>query len=223
MNLGDASNPDQDPSSESSGSDPARKPPESSPAPVYTQPFAHTPISARVPERVGRGVFSTGVIVQEGPGEFVLDFLQSLTRPPQICARMVLSPQVMQALVVSLGENLAKYSQTFGAPPPMPKPPPNQPRPTTQELYENFKLSDELLSGDYANSVLIGHDPAEFFMDFITRFYPTAAVSCRIYLAASQVPRVLETLGAAMAQYQKRLQNPPQGPPPGSDPAAPQP
>ena len=91
----------------------------------------------------------------------------------------------------------------------MPKPQQNQKRPTTQEIYENFKLTDDLLSGSYANSVLIGHDPAEFFLDFITRFYPTASVSARIYLAASQVPRMLETLTTAMATYQKRLQNNP--------------
>lgn len=179
------------------------------PSPVFTQPFAHTPVSARVPERVARGLFATGVIVQEGPGEFVLDFLQSLTRPAQICARVVLAPPVMGALISTLQENLAKFTQTYGAPTPLPKPPPNQRRPTTQEIYENFKLPEDVMSGTYANSVLIGHDAAEFFMDFITRFYPTACVAARIYLAASQTPRVLETLNTAMGQYQKRSQNPP--------------
>ncbi len=193
--------------------DPHPKDPASEPAPpaspVFSQPFAHTPVSARVPERVARGNFATGVIVQEGPGEFVLDFLQSLTRPPQICARVVMPPQVMGSLISTLTENLAKFTQAYGAPTPLPKPSPNQKRPTTQEIYENFKLPEDVMSGTYANSVLIGHDPAEFFLDFITRFYPTACVAARVYLSASQTPRVLETLNTAMAQYQKRLQNPP--------------
>ncbi len=205
-----ADGPERDPQPKDPGSDPA---PQASP--VFTQPFAHTPVSARVPERVGRGLFATGVIVQEGPGEFVLDFLQSLTRPAEICARVVIPPQVMGALISTLTENLTKFSQTYGAPTPLPKPPPNQRRPTTQEIYENFKLSEDVMSGVYANSVLIGHDAAEFFLDFITRFYPTACVSAHIYLAASQTPRVLETLNTAMAQYQRRLQNPP-GPAAGS-------
>ena len=34
-------------------------------------------------------VFATGVLVQEGSGEFVLDFVQALTRPALITARVV--------------------------------------------------------------------------------------------------------------------------------------
>jgi hypothetical protein len=179
-----------------------------------THTFQHDPVSARVPERVGRGVFVTGVIVQEGSGEFVLDFVQSLTRPPQIAARVIVSPPVMQALVTTFAENIQKYTSSFGAPPSLPKPQPPPRPPTTQELYENFKLPDELLSGVYANSVLIGHQPAEFFLDFITRFYPTAAVSSRIYLAAGQAPRVQETLQGSFQQYLRRMGGPQQPQPP---------
>jgi hypothetical protein len=82
--------------------------------------------------------------------------------------------------------------------------------------------------------VLIGHSPSEFLLDFITGFYPTAAVSNRIYLSAQQVPRVMDTLTAALQTYQRRFQprpaQPGQGqqtplnpPPPGpSDPPAPE-
>ena len=57
---------------------------ESFPDGTQVQKIAHDPVAARVPERVSRGVFSTGVLVLEGPGEFVLDFLQAVARPYQI-------------------------------------------------------------------------------------------------------------------------------------------
>src|ERR1039458_779258 len=61
----------------------------------------------------------------------------------------------------------SKRSTLYGPPTPVP-----DRRPTIQEIYENFRLPEELLSGSYANSVLIGHSPTEFFFDFITGFYP---------------------------------------------------
>ena len=182
------------------------------PPTAYSQQIAHSPVSARVPERVARGVMTTGVIVLDSPNEFVLDFLQGLSRPPSIAARVVLPPAVMFSFVNSLRDNLGKYTERFGPPAPLPKPPQQQPRPSIQELYEHFKLPDDLMSGAYANSVLIGHSPSEFLLDFITGFYPTASVSCRVFLSAQQVPRTLETLNAALGTYQKRFQ--PQQPKP---------
>ena len=189
---------------------------------VFSQPFRNNPVAARVPERVARGVFSTGVIIQDGPNEFVLDFLQALSRPPQISARVVITHNVFASLVNTLNDNLNRYIQTFGPPPPLPRPQVER-KPSIQEIYENFKLPEELYSGAYANSVLIGHSPAEFFLDFITGFYPHASVSCRIYLSAPQVPRVLETLRTSWQQYQKRLasaqqQQQQQNPPPPPNP-----
>jgi hypothetical protein len=178
---------------------------------TYTQKFNHAPVAARVPEKVGKGVFSTGVLVQDGPGEFVLDFLQGLARPPSIAARVVMTPVMMQAFVNSLRENLGLFTKSFGAPAPLPKPA-NPKRPTIQELYEHFKLPDDLLSGSYANSFLIAHAPSEFVFDFITGFYPTAAVSCRAYLSAQQIPRLLDTLTASMQQHQQRFGSTPQLP-----------
>ncbi|HZL35217.1 MAG TPA: DUF3467 domain-containing protein [Tepidisphaeraceae bacterium] len=187
---------------------------------TFTEKFSHSPIAARVPERVKGGVFSTGVLVQDGPGEFVVDFLQNLGRPPHIVARVILSPLTMHGLVSSLRENLGMYTKNFGPPPPLPKPP-QQNRPSIQELYEHFKLPDELLSGMYANAFLIAHAPAEFVVDFITGFYPTASVSCRAYLAASQMPRLLDTLNQSLQQHEQRFGRTVMPPPPQPPPAQP--
>ncbi|HEY7086653.1 MAG TPA: DUF3467 domain-containing protein [Tepidisphaeraceae bacterium] len=165
--------------------------------------FEHQPISARVPERLGKGVYTTGQVVLDGPKEFVIDFLQGLTRPHQVGARVVMTPQTMAEFATALQQNLENYGKTFGPPPPV-NIPQNQPRPTIQEIYENFKLPDDQLSGTYANSVLIGHSQTEFFFDFITGFYPTPAVSARVLISASQVPRFIQTLQKCLEQYQTR-------------------
>ncbi len=74
-----------------------------------------------------------------------------------------------------------------------------------QEVYDELKLRDELLSGAYANAVMIGHGPHEFCFDFITNFYPQSAVSCRVFMAAGHVGRLLESLRASWEQLRPRL------------------
>ena len=51
---------------------------------------------------------------------------------------------------------------------------------------------------------MIGHSPAEFLLEFITRFFPTPAVSARIYVAASQVPQMLSGMLAAIQNRANR-------------------
>jgi hypothetical protein len=80
---------------------------------------------------------------------------------------------------------------------------------TAQEVYDDLKLPDELLSGAYANAVVIGHGPHEFSLDFITNFYPQFAVSSRVFLAAGQIHRLFDSLRSAWEQYRQRLQEPP--------------
>ena len=95
-------------------------------------------------------------------------------------------------------------------------------RQNPQEVYDDLKLRDEILSGAYANAVMIGHGPYEFSFDFITNFYPQSAVSCRVYLASGHIHRLLESLRASWEQLRPRLSqgqpptNPPQNLPPSS-------
>jgi Protein of unknown function (DUF3467) len=90
-------------------------------------------------------------------------------------------------------------------------------RQNPQEVYDDLKLRDEILSGAYANAVMIGHGPYEFSFDFITNFYPQSAVSCRVYLASGHIFRLLESLRASWEQLKPRLSQgnqPPNQPPP---------
>lgn len=169
---------------------------------VFSQRVEHQPVSARVPERVARGALASAVVVHEGPTEFILDFLQGLTRPAHVAARVVMVPTVVGRFLGAANENIARFTSTFGPPPPLPRP--GGHRPTIQEIYENFKIGDDLLSGTYANAVLIGHSASEFFFDFITGFYPTACVSSRVYVSAAQMPRMIEAIGNSYRQYEQR-------------------
>lgn len=182
------------------------------------QRFAHSPTSARVPERVARGATATAFLAFFGPNEFVIDFLQLISRPAHLVARVVMTPMVAEQFLGVLRENLARYQQQFGPPPALPKPPvPEKPRPA-QEIYDDIKIPEETLSGVYANTVMVGHTPVEFGIDFITSFIPHASVSARVYVAAPRVPQLIDTLSGLVAQY-KRQQQPQQPPPPPSGPS----
>ncbi len=87
---------------------------------------------------------------------------------------------------------------------------------SVQDIYDDLKIRDEILSGAYANAVMIGHGPHEFSFDFITNFYPHSAVSARVFLAAGQIPRLFESLKGTWEQMRTRMQQPPPGkePPP---------
>jgi hypothetical protein len=199
--------------------DPHPTPPDETPHPVggntYHQEVQHSPATARVPDAVGRGVFSTGAIVMHGAHDFVIDFVQSLAPPRRVVARVALPPTVVPLFVSALQENLRKYNQNFGPVPRMPVPPasaaPATPPPIT-DVYEQLKLPDEMLSGVYANTVVISHSPAEFCFDFVTSFYPRSAVSGRVYLSTPHVPELLDSLTRALDQYRQKQQQqrPPQ-------------
>lgn len=174
------------------------------PSGAVNEQVQHASVSARVPQHVGRGILSTGAVVFDGPHEFVIDFLQRLGAPHTVAARVALSHAVFGQFITALRDNLKMYSSRFGAPPALPVPPQPPNRTSISELYDQLKLSDEMLSGVYANAVMIGHTPSEFWFDFITTFYPRSAVSCRVFLAAQQVPGLLETLSSAQQAHQRR-------------------
>jgi hypothetical protein len=167
------------------------------------QPRQH--LSARVPEHVSRGVFSTGVLVMTGPNEFVLDFIQNLGGPALVAARVVMPSTTVGQFIKALETNLDLYKNRFGEPPELPRPPQPAKKPSVQQIYDDLKVSDEVMVGSYANGVMIGHGAAEFKFDFLANLVPQPAVSCRVYLAAPQVPRLLESLIKTHEEWQRRM------------------
>lgn len=193
---------------------------------VFGQQIKHRQLSARVPNSVTRGIFSTGAIVLTGQNEFVVDFLLRMARPYQIAARVVIPHAAMLQMIKALQDNLRKYEDRFGKVEPMPKSDPNAHQPSVQEIYDDLKIPDETLSGFYANGCIIGHSPAEFIMDFVTNFFPRSAVSARVFMSARQIPPLLKSFIHATDQLrQRRADSPspdqappaPRTPPPGTD------
>lgn len=202
-------------SSEDQGSASEGEKPVPPPGAVNEQ-VQHASVSARVPQQVGRGILSTGAVVFDGPHEFVIDFLQRLGSPHTVAGRVALSHAVFGQFITALRDNLKMYEGRFGPPPKLPIPPQQQQNRTSiSDLYDQLKLPDEMLSGVYANAVMIGHTPSEFWFDFITTFYPRSAVSLRVFLAAQQIPGLLDTLSSAQQAHQRRRsgEQPPQTPP----------
>jgi hypothetical protein len=189
----------------------------------HCEEIQHSQVSAIVPERVARGVFSTGAVVVQGPHEFILDFLLRMSQPQQVAARIVLPPGVVAQFIAALADNLNNYQSKYG-PPLMPAVPGGQPPAaaaspvSAQELYEQLKLHDDVLSGNYANAVMIGHTPCEFCFDFITTFFPRSAVSSRVFMAAPGVPRLLDSLKHSFEKYQQKLAQHRNNPPPAPAP-----
>ncbi len=201
----------------------------------------HSNLSARVPEDVGQGVFSNGVMILTGAFEVVLDFVLRLGEQQRVASRVVLPHIVARQLVTALQENLNNYEKRFGVIPkllkPLPETTPEAPRtephhegspqggeaagvptssgiagvghpenlpetpkaPNIEDIYQDLKLPDAMLSGRYANAVLIRHSGAEFCFDFITNVYPRSAVSARVFLAAPHVPSFLQSLSRSVS------------------------
>lgn len=196
---------------------------ESNPEEPHSQEVRHSQVGALVPAHVARGIFSTGAVVLQGQHEFIVDFLLRMQSPQQVAARIVMPPAVVAQFIQALQENLSKHESRFGEIllPSQPVPHPDTPKQTAQDLYDQLKLSEETMSGVYANAVMIGHTASEFSLDFITTFFPRSAVSSRVFVAAPNAKRLLDSLKHSYQQFQNRPrqnpsseQPPPEFPPP---------
>ena len=89
--------------------------------PVHGQ-VRHSNISARVPEDVGNGVFSNGVMILRGAFEVVLDFVLRMGERNRIVSRVILPHSVGGQFAAALKENIRNYEQRFGPLAKMPRP-----------------------------------------------------------------------------------------------------
>ncbi|MFM7036259.1 MAG: DUF3467 domain-containing protein [Planctomycetaceae bacterium] len=195
-----------------SSDQPVPRPPDDGP---HSQEIRHSHIGALVPQHVARGVFTTGAVVLQGQHEFIIDFLLRMQQPQQVASRVVMPPAVVAQFIAALQDNIHRYEDRFGPVhlPQVPQPAQQQ-RQSAEELYETLKLSEDVQSGVYANAVMIGHSPTEFSLDFITTFFPRSSVSARVFMATGNAKRLLDSLQHSFQQYQQRIRNPPQPPPP---------
>lgn len=85
------------------------------------------------------------------------------------------------------------------------------PRHTAEDLYDQLRLPEDVMTGQYANAVMIGHTASEFSFDFIATFYPRSVVVQRVFLAAPNVPRLKDSLAQSFEQFRRRSGQPPRG------------
>jgi hypothetical protein len=168
------------------------------------QELRHSAATARVPDGVGRGAFANGALVLQGGNEFAIDFLQRLVRPHQIVTRVLLPPPVVPQLLAALSDGLKHYSAKFGPPPTLALPVPPAEPPPLSEVYETLKFPDDVAVGAYANGAFITHSQAEFCLDFILSMFPRSIVTSRVYLAATYVPGLQNSLTQAWEKYRKQ-------------------
>jgi hypothetical protein len=199
----------------STPADPGNPPRKDGDPQTFTQEFQFGNLGARVPEKVARGVFATGALVIQGATEFVLDFLLRMNQPHQVVARVILPINLVPQLIDALKVNLENYRKTHGT---APTPPPQAPAgthpapPSIDEIYQDLKMSDEVMAGSYANTIMIVHNASEFCLEFINKIYPRPVITARVFLSAPQVPVLLNSLAQSWQNLQTKLrqQQPPQ-------------
>jgi len=201
-------------------------PPSGNPNPVVSQSVNYSHVSARVPERIGRGSFATNALVLGGPQEIVFDFLLRLVPPPHLAARVVMPWACLPGVVNAIQENVNNYRARFPNAQVLPPPPPNMPPPNIQEIYDQLKISDDVVMGAYANTLMVTHSATEFCFDSILDVFPRPTVTSRMYLSAPQVPPFLEALKRSLQQMQNHQQGQPPAqpripPPPAAPPQEP--
>jgi hypothetical protein len=80
----------------------------------YFENFQHTPIGARVPEKVGRGVFASALMVLQTNELFVLDLLSMTSQPQQVVARIVMTSTSFSQFLAALRVNVKHYEKDIG-------------------------------------------------------------------------------------------------------------
>jgi hypothetical protein len=179
------------------------------------------------PETLAAGVYATAMLASHTREEFFLDFLATYSQPSRLAARVILHPAHTKRLLKTLNDNIEIYEKKFGAPPAPPKgePPgthhagPSQ----VQDLYSKLTIPESVLSGAYANTVLIRHTKEEFILDFLVICHPNPVLAARVLVSPAHVHRIASVLQERVKVYEDSFgamqeQPPAPEPPPDDEP-----
>jgi hypothetical protein len=67
-----------------------------------------------------------------------------------------------------------------------------------------IKITEDVLSGKYANQIVILHSPEEFILDFVAAFPPEGAVVSRIILSPGHYKRILSAMHENLLKYEEQ-------------------
>lgn len=73
-----------------------------------------------------------------------------------------------------------------------------------KEQQIQVKITDEVLKGNYANMVQVGHSAEEFVLDFMNLFPPAGIVTARVLMSPSHAKRVLAALQDNIKKYEEQ-------------------
>ncbi len=112
----------------------------------YFQNFQHTPVGARVPEKVGRGVFATALMVLQTNELFVLDLLSMTSQPQQVVGRIIMTANSFSQFLAALRLNVKHYEKEIGPlkarMPPHPSSPPTSGAPGSGSIVAGGGIGD---------------------------------------------------------------------------------
>jgi len=67
-----------------------------------------------------------------------------------------------------------------------------------------IKISDDVLKGSYANTLVVTHTSEEFVLDFILSLPPQGVINSRIITSPRHLKRFIEALRQNLARYEER-------------------
>jgi hypothetical protein len=114
----------------------------------YFQNFQHTPVGARVPEKVGRGVFATALMVLQTNELFVLDLLSMTSQPQQVVGRIIMTATSFSQFLAALRLNVKHYESEIGPLKPRFVPPHQGSTPAPNSPASGSIVAGEGMGGD---------------------------------------------------------------------------
>lgn len=83
-----------------------------------------------------------------------------------------------------------------------------------QSQQLQVKVTDEILSGVYANMVQVAHTPEEFILDFMNLFPPAGIITSRVIVSPGHMKRIIAALQDNLKKYEDQFGSikPTQGP-----------
>lgn len=87
--------------------------------------------------------------------------------------------------------------------------PNNQPASPADKKQLQIKISDEVLKGNYANAMSVGHTKEEFMLDFmnLSPHQGVGIVSSRVIMSPGHVKRVISALQDNLKKYEGQFGN----------------
>lgn len=166
----------------------------------------HSLATARVPEGVGIGVFANEIVMLKGSGITAIDFIQGMANPRRLMSRVIINDEAAANLARTLEQSMSNCTVVMNGCSFVltgggsirwiseKDSPERQSEESVAQIYESTKISDEALSGKYANMANVYHSGGDFCIDFLLTLFPRSVVTSRVFLSMSHAGELLEAL-----------------------------